>query len=87
MSSSMRDMTGFGNGGGRSGNRLTSSFRNSLVEICRWNGYPQDWTRVSSSASASTAMCGFRWFARRAIAIAASRGLGRRGECEMRDEI
>ena len=33
ISSKILDITGPGKGGGRSGNRRTSSFRNSLVEI------------------------------------------------------
>lgn len=75
MSSRMRDMTGPGNGGGRSGKRRTSSLRNSLVEIWRWKGYPHVWTSVSRSASASMATWGLRWLTRRAMSIAASRGL------------
>ena len=35
--------------GGRSGKRRTSSLRNSLVLIWRWNGYPQFLTQISSS--------------------------------------
>jgi len=38
-----------GRGGGRSGNRRTSSLRKSFVAICRWNGYPQFFTQMSST--------------------------------------
>lgn len=42
-------MGGGGKVGGRSGKRRTSSLRNSLVLIWRWNAYPQFLTRMSSS--------------------------------------
>lgn len=75
MSSRILDITGPGNGGGLSGNLRTSSFRNSLVDIWRWKGYPQDWTRVSRRESARMAMWGFLLLASRATNIAPSRGL------------
>ena len=59
MRSNIRDMTGPGNAGGRSGNRRTSSFKNSLVAIWRCSGYPHDWTSVSRRAKARMAMWGF----------------------------
>lgn len=40
-----------GRGGGRSGNRRTNSFRKSFVAICRWKGYPQFLTHISSNYS------------------------------------
>ncbi len=73
--SRIRSITGVRERGGCSGKRRTSSLRNSFVEIWRWKGYPQDWTRVSNIASARRATCGFRWLARRATSVAASRGL------------
>ena len=75
ISSRILDITGPGNGGGRSGNLRTSSFRNSLVDIWRWNGYPHDCTRVSNNDNARMAMCGFLLLASRATSIAPSRGL------------
>ena len=47
--------------GGRSGKRLTSSFKKSLVEICKWNGYPQFLTQMSRSERASRLTFGLRW--------------------------
>lgn len=41
--------TGEGKTGGRSGNLLTNSFRNSFVAIWRWKGYPQFLIRMSKS--------------------------------------
>ena len=38
-----------GRGGGRSGNRRTSSFKKSFVAICKWKGYPQFFTQISSN--------------------------------------
>lgn len=75
MRSNIRAMMGPGNGGGRSGNRRTSSFKNSLVAIWRWSGYPHDWTSVSRRANANMAIWGFLWFASRATSMTASRGL------------
>lgn len=42
-------MTGPIIAGGRSGKRRTSSFKNSLVDIWRWKGYPHCLTSVSRS--------------------------------------
>jgi hypothetical protein len=40
-----------GRGGGRSGNRRTSSLRKSFVAIWRWKGYPQFLTQISNNYS------------------------------------
>lgn len=46
--------------GGLSGKRRTSSFKNSLVDICRCIGYPQFLTRCSMTDKASNDWFGLR---------------------------
>ena len=58
MSSRIRFIGGGGNAGGLSGKRRTSSFKKSLVAICRCIGYPQFLTRVSRSCDRGTNRCG-----------------------------